>query len=65
MAGIFKTRESMNKKFALIAFIAAVIVYVMYAVVTLKHGLYEEFGYMSVLMLLGTVIFLRERKKRT
>lgn len=55
----------MNKKFALIAFIAAVIVYVMYAVVTLKHGLYEEFGYMSVLMLLGTVIFLRERKKRT
>lgn len=62
---MFRNRENMNKKFALIAFVAAVIVYVMYAVVTLKHGLYEEFGYMSVLMLLGTVIFLRERKKKT
>ena len=53
----------MSKKFALIAYITAVIVYIMYAVVTIKHGLYKDLGYMSVLMALGTIIFLKERKK--
>lgn len=53
----------MNKKVAFSAYIAAVFVYILYAVVTLKHAKYEDFAYMSALMALGTVVFVYERKK--